>query len=139
MKILIALLLLIPSLSLGDMHSDEIVISCKGDQGYDYKREEEFEKFTEYKYYIVFFEDERGVVIQTSRFEKSATGTYTDSTISASEVGDLIYETSRNWSMELNRINGAFRLDFQWVDVANDELKVWWYEAGTCIKSEKAF
>ena len=139
MKILIALLLLIPSLSLGDMHSDEIVISCKGDQGYDYKREEEFEKFTEYKYYIVFFEDERGVVIQTSRFEKSATGTYTDSTISAYEVGDLIYETSRNWSMELNRINGAFRLDFQWVDVANDELKVWWYEAGTCIKSEKAF
>ena len=25
------------------------------------------------------------------------------------------------------------------VDVTNDELKVWWYEAGTCIKSEKAF
>ena len=139
MKILLAILLLIPSLSLGDMHSDEIVISCKGDQGYDYKREEEFKEFTEYKYHIVFFEDERGVVIKTSRFEKSATGTYTDSTISAYEVGDLIYETSRNWSMELNRINGAFRLDFQWVDVANDELKVWWYEAGTCIKSEKAF
>ena len=40
---LLALLLLLPSLSLGDMHSDEIVISCKGDQGYNYKTEEEFE------------------------------------------------------------------------------------------------
>ena len=59
--------------------------------------------------------------------------------ISAYEVGDLILETSRNWSMELNRINGAFRLDFQWTDSVSNELIAWWYEAGKCIKSEKAF
>ena len=136
---IILVIFLIPSFSWGDMHSDEIVISCKGDQGYNYKTEEEFKEFTEYKYHIVFFEDERGVVVQTSRFDMSAKGTYTDSTISASDEGDIIYDTSMDWSMELNRINGAFRLDFQWTDSVSNELIAWWYEAGKCIKSEKAF
>jgi len=86
---IILVIFLIPSFSWGDMHSDEIVISCKGDQGYNYKTEEEFKEFTEYKYHIVFFEDERGVVVQTSRFDMSAKGTYTDSTISASDEGEL--------------------------------------------------
>ena len=145
MKKFLILLLLVSSLSLGDMNSDDIVISCKGDRGYNYKTEEEFKiaypgyKFTEYKYHIVFFEDEGAVVVQTSRFDKSATGIYTDSTIYASEQGDIILDTSIDWSMELNRINGDFKLDLQFTHAVSGEKIAWWYEAGKCIKSEKAF
>ena len=139
MKILLALLLLIPNLSWGDLHSYETVISCKGDFGYNHITEQNLENFNEYKYQILFFEDENGVLIITPRFERGATGTYNESSIYASEEGDTILDTSMNWNMQLNRINGEFTLEYKWRHEVKNELIAWWYETGKCFKSQKAF
>lgn len=139
MKTLLAILLLIPSLSRGDLHSYETVISCKADSGFNYITEQKLDNFKEYKYQILFFEDENGVLINTPRFERGASGKYNDSFIYASEDGPTILDTSMNWDMELNRINGEFTLEYTWRHEIKNELIAWWYETGKCQKSQKAF
>ena len=155
MKRLLALLILIPSLSWADSHyifPEEITIFCKGFIGGNRVTQEKFTEFKVYKYHIEYFPQTKyhtvnfGVHVNSSRFDNIAIGTGDTNSIIADMEIDIAITYKIRYELYVSFAHG-YKLFYELIDTVGftDSLGFWnkhrvidaWIEEGECIKESE--
>jgi|TARA_B100001093_G_scaffold59756_1_gene50479 hypothetical protein len=156
MKKLLALLILIPSLSWADSHyifPEEITIFCKGFIGGNRVTQEKFTEFKVYKYHIEYFPQTKyhtvnfGVHVNSSRFDNVAIGTGDTINVAADIEIDIAKTYKIRYEFRTDFAHNSYGVYYELIETVGftDSLGFWnkhrvidaWIEEGECIKESE--
>ena len=139
MKTLLALLLLIPSLSWGVFEDEEIIIKCVPDFYFDMNKDEEIDVPEESRIIqVLLFEPNTNLIEVQHTNNKRWEGNYTSDSFFAKYEDNKNYDFVIDFSININRLTGKYILN-RYLYIPEDDENFMWVESGYCKKSSKLF
>ena len=139
MKTLLTLLLLIPSLSWGEVEDEEIIIKCVPDFYFDMNKDEEIDVPVESRIIqVLLFEPNTNLIEVQHTNNKRWEGNYTSDTFFAKYEDNKNYDFVIDFSIDINRLTGKYILN-RYLYIPEDDENFMWVESGYCKKSSKLF
>ena len=139
MKTLLALLLLIPSLSWGEVEDEEIIIKCVPDFYFDMNKDEEIDVPVESRIIqVLLFEPNTNLIEVQHTNNKRWEGNYTSDSFFAKYEDNKNYDFVIDFSIDINRLTGKYILN-RYLYIPEDDENFMWVESGYCKKSSKLF
>ena len=139
MKTLLTLLLLIPSLSWGEVEDEEIIIKCVPDFYFDMNKDEEIDVPVESRIIqVLLFEPNTNLIEVQHTNNKRWEGNYTSDTFFAKYEDNKNYDFVIDFVIDINRLTGKYFLN-RYLYIPEDDENNMWVESGYCKKSSKLF